>query len=143
VEQKASELGATAIVVITITYFSIVLGELVPKRIGQISPESIARLVARPLKWLRDGHAAFRAAAVGSTEIILKILGVKEREGPSVTEEEIHAMLVEGSDAGVIEHQEHAMLATCSSSTTARSARSWCRAPTSSTSTPPSRGKRT
>jgi putative hemolysin len=46
----------------------------------------------------------------GSTELILRILGVKEREGPSVTEEEIHAMLVEGSDAGVIEHQEHAML---------------------------------
>jgi putative hemolysin len=48
----AARLGATALVVIVVTYFSIVLGELVPKRLGQISAEGIARRVARPIAWL-------------------------------------------------------------------------------------------
>src|SRR6185436_7033980 len=51
-EATTSDYTATAIVVVTITYSTIVLGELVPKRIGQMSPESIARVVARPIKWL-------------------------------------------------------------------------------------------
>lgn len=109
-DPKVSEYGATALVVITITYFLIVLGELVPKRIGQMSPEAIARLAARPIKWLAVASMPFVRLLSGSTDLILKMIGVKDQAGPSVTEEEVHAMLVEGADAGVIEHQEHAMV---------------------------------
>jgi len=107
---EASEIGATAVVVIAITYFSIVLGELVPKRIGQTSPEPIARLVARPMLWLSAVARPFVRLLAASTEWALSALGVRQRPDAGVTAEEIHAMLDEGSESGVIEEQEHAML---------------------------------
>src|SRR5690349_14048060 len=58
-EAKTAEYVATTIVVITITYFSIVLGELVPKRIGQMSPEAIARFVSRPINLLAIASKPF------------------------------------------------------------------------------------
>jgi len=101
---------ATAIVVAGLTYFSIVLGELVPKRLGQLAPESIARLMSRPISWLAVASTPFVKLLAGSTRLMLRLLGVRTDRGPGVTEEEIHALLVEGSEAGVIEHQEHAMV---------------------------------
>jgi putative hemolysin len=101
---------ATAIVVMAITYFSIVLGELVPKRIGQMNPEAIARKVATPLLWLSILAKPFVKLLSGSTHLILHVLGVKEREGASMVEEDIHALLVEGSETGAIEDTEHEMV---------------------------------
>jgi putative hemolysin len=109
-EQGTSEIGATILVVITITYVSIVVGELVPKRIGQINPEQIARLVARPMNMLSIASRPFVHLLAGSTSLMLRLLGQHETAGRTVTEEEIHAMLDEGSDAGVIEKSEHAMV---------------------------------
>ena len=63
VAEKTASIGSTALVVVAITYVSIVIGELVPKRIGQIKPEAIARAVARPMHWLAFGHAPVREAA--------------------------------------------------------------------------------
>lgn len=110
VEQGASEIGATVLVVLVITYVSIVVGELVPKRIGQINPEGIARLVARPMNLLAMISRPFVRLLSSSTMLLLGLVGQRETKGPSVTEEEIHAMLVEGSEAGVIEKNEHAMV---------------------------------
>lgn len=110
VQNPLSDYLATGLVVVGITYFTIVLGELVPKRLGQINPESVARLVARPMLWLSVASKPFVKLLSGSTQLILRIFGVKERTGPSVTQEEINLMLAEGSDAGVIEHQEHQMV---------------------------------
>lgn len=101
---------ATAIVVAGLTYFSIVLGELVPKRLGQLAPESIARAVARPISFLALASTPFVKLLGGSTQLVLRLLGVKSDRGPAVTEEEIHALLVEGSEAGVIERHEHTMV---------------------------------
>lgn len=101
---------ATAIVVAGLTYFSIVLGELVPKRLGQLAPEAIARLAARPIAWLAVASTPFVKLLSGSTRLVLRALGVNTNRGPGVTEEEIHALLVEGSEAGVIEHHEHTMV---------------------------------
>ncbi len=109
-EAKPSEYAATAIVVVTITYFSIVLGELVPKRLGQLNPEAIARVVARPIRWLSIGAKPFVMLLTASTYLVLRLFGVTQQQAPGVTEEEIHALLVEGSDQGVIEHHEHAMV---------------------------------
>lgn len=110
VERHASEVAATALVVVLITYFSIVLGELLPKRIGQINPEPIARLVAKPMLLLALLATPFVKLLSGSTQMLLKLLGVRERNGSAVTEEDIEALLAEGSHAGVIERHEHAMV---------------------------------
>lgn len=109
-DANVSRIFATALVVIVITYVSIVIGELVPKRIGQINPEGIARLVARPIQLLASLTRPFVRLLTVSTDTILRLMGKRESAGPSVTEEEIHAMLEEGSEAGVIEREEHDMV---------------------------------
>ena len=105
-----SEIGATVLVVVVITYVSIVVGELVPKRIGQINPEGIARLVARPMHALSIASRPFVHLLAGSTGLLLRLMGQRDTHAPGVTEEEIHAMLDEGSFAGVIEKNEHEMV---------------------------------
>jgi len=108
--QNYSELVATALVVVVITYFSIVVGELVPKRIGQSSPETLARLVARPIHFLAVATKPFVWLLSSSTHTLLSLLGVKQNSGAAVTVEEIQAMLQEGTTAGVIESNEHTMV---------------------------------
>ncbi len=109
-QQPWSDWAATALVVVVVTYVSIVVGELVPKRLGQINPEGIARAVARPMTLLATLSKPFVRLLSVSTELVLRGLGARTGSQPSVTEEEIHALLAEGSDAGVIEHTEHAMV---------------------------------
>jgi len=109
-DAKVADYASTGLVVVVITYFTIVLGELVPKRLGQMYPEAIARVVSRPIMWLSLASNPFVKLLGGSTSLVLKLLGVKEKSGSSVTQEEIHALLVEGSDAGVIEQHEHTMV---------------------------------
>jgi putative hemolysin len=101
---------ATGLVVVVITYFSIVVGELVPKRLGQTHPETLARLVARPINWLAIATKPFVRLLSISTHALLRLLGVKDNGQNAVTEDEIHAMLAEGTTAGVIESHEHAMV---------------------------------
>ena len=108
--QGASEIGATALVVVVITYVTIILGELVPKRLGQLNPEAVARRVAQPILWLAALTKPFVRLLAGSTEFVLRLLGVRATTAQTVTEEEIHAMLAEGSEAGVIDTQEGEML---------------------------------
>ena len=108
--QRISEIGSTVLVVVVITYVSIVVGELVPKRIGQLNPEGIARLVARPMNLLSIASRPFVHLLAGSTALLLRLVGQREGAAPSVTEEEIHALLDEGSEAGVIEKSEHEMV---------------------------------
>ena len=98
------------VVVVLITYFSIVMGELVPKRIGQISPERIACRLAPPIHCLSIIAAPFVKLLSVSTHLLLKRLGISETQGSSVTEEEIHAMIEEGQESGVIETAERDMV---------------------------------
>ncbi len=109
-ETEASSLVSTALVVVVITYVSIVIGELVPKRIAQFNPEGIARLVARPMNLLAQLARPFVLLLSASTKAILRLMGQREPSHQGVTEEEIHAMLQEGSDSGVIEQQERDMV---------------------------------
>lgn len=105
-----AEYAATGLVVVVVTYCSIVLGELVPKRLGQSHPESISRFVARPITWLASATKPFVWLLTESTRTLLRLLGVRDQSGTPVTEEEIHAMLAEGTSAGVIERHEHALV---------------------------------
>ena len=101
---------ASTLIVFIITYLSIVLGELVPKRIGQTNPEPIARIVARPMLTLALIARPLVRLLSGSTQILLRAVGIRHAGAPIVTEEEIHALLEEGSDAGVIEENERQMV---------------------------------
>jgi len=110
VGDRAAEISATAMVVVSITFLSIVFGELVPKRLGLMYPETIARFAARPMEWLSLIARPFVKLLSWCTEATLKLLGVRGAPDRSVTEEEINASLEEGLDAGVIEAQEHQMV---------------------------------
>jgi len=102
--------SATGLVVVIITFLTIIFGELVPKRLGQLYPETVARLVATPMNWLSAATRPFVALLTMVTETILRILGIRADNARAVTEEEIAASLEEGLDAGVIEEQEHQMV---------------------------------
>ena len=108
--QQVASWSATGLVVVIITFLTIIFGELVPKRIGQLYPETIARLVATPMNWLSTATRPFVALLTVTTEATLRLLGARGNGNRSVTEEEIAASLEEGVDAGVIEQHEHQMV---------------------------------
>ncbi len=101
---------ATAIVIAIITFLTIVFGELVPKRIGQMYPEASSRIIALPLTWVAKIAKPFVWLLAISTHGVLRLLRIKDESNRAVTEEEIVASLDEGRDAGVIEHNEHQMV---------------------------------
>lgn len=98
------------IVVLSITYLSLVIGELVPKRLALNSPEKIALTVAMPMRVL----SAIASPAVHllsySTEVILKLLGTGPSTEPEVTEEEIKVLIEQGTEAGTFEEAEQDMV---------------------------------
>ena len=110
VAPRAADISATALVVTVITFITIVFGELVPKRIGQLYPEPVARLVARPMMWVASVAKPFVKLLSLSTLAVLKLLRIDNSAGRAVTEEEIAASLEEGVDAGLIEEHEHQMV---------------------------------
>ena len=107
---RAAEVTSTALVVVIITVLTIVFGELVPKRIGQIYPETVARLVAPPMNFLSMVARPLVKSLSFVTEAILGLMGLGGQAKRGVTEEEIAASLDEGRDAGVIEAHEHQMV---------------------------------
>lgn len=108
--ERAAGIAATALVVTVITFITIVFGELVPKRIGQLYPETVARFVARPMAGVATVAKPFVRLLSLSTQGVLSLLRIDNNAGRAVTEEEIVASLEEGRDAGVIEHHEHQMV---------------------------------
>ena len=110
IHDRAADITATAMVVIGITFVTIIFGELVPKRFGLMYPEAVARRVARPMEWLSLITRPFVKLLSWCTNGTLALFGVTGSPDRSVTEEEIAASLEEGLDAGVIEAQEHQMV---------------------------------
>ena len=110
VQPEHAYLGATALVVVVVTYFAIVLGELVPKRLGQMSAEAVARRVARPIGWMAVATKPFVRLLAGSTNVLLRIAGIRNTSVNAVTEEEIQQLIKEGSESGIIDEQERAMV---------------------------------
>ena len=97
---------AVGIVVVTLTFFSLVLGELLPKRIGLNHPEAIAKAVALPMKVISVITAPFIWLLTISTEFLLKILMIKPSADGKVTEEEIKAIIKEGTEGGEVQEIE-------------------------------------
>lgn len=96
---------AVGSVLVFITYLSLVLGELVPKRIGMANPEAISQFMARPMNLLSQVTAPFIALLGFSSDLIIKVLNIKQSEN-SVTEEEIKSLIQEGTSGGVFEEIE-------------------------------------
>jgi putative hemolysin len=102
--------AATTIVVALITFVTIIFGELVPKRIGQLYPEPVARVMAQPMAWLARAAGPFVKLLSASTQAVLKLLRIDTAHARVVTQEEISHSLEEGVDAGLIEEHEHQMV---------------------------------
>lgn len=105
-----SSIFSTVLVVVVVTYVSIVVGELVPKRIGQISAETIACIMAKPMLLLAMLTKPFVWLLSGSTHAMMRVFGFAHSQESNVTHEDIQALLQEGSSSGVIEHTEHTMV---------------------------------
>jgi putative hemolysin len=105
-----SEAISLFIIVVVITYFSIVFGELVPKRIAIQNPERVASFVAGPMLVISKIVSPFVHVLGGSTDLILHLLRIKHTEAPLVTEEELLVQLDQGTQAGVFEESEQDMV---------------------------------
>jgi len=105
-----SEAISTGIVVVVLTYLSLIIGELVPKRLAMLFPERIAGIVARPLHFLSLLLGPFVWLLTNSTSLVLKLLGIRDEKGEAITQEEVETTLAEGMGAGLIEPGEAAMM---------------------------------
>jgi putative hemolysin len=104
-----SNSAATIIIVIIITYFSLVLGELVPKRIGLSNPESIAKTLAAPMRIVTYITYPFIWLLSISSNFIIKLFNIR-RKDTGVTEDEIKAIISEGTEQGTIEEAEQKII---------------------------------
>jgi putative hemolysin len=98
------------VVVLGITFCSLILGELVPKRIGLNNPEGIARLMAGPMSRLAWVASPLVRLLSASTELVLRVIRLKKPSDPTVTEEEVKMMIQEGVQAGVFDRREPEMV---------------------------------
>jgi putative hemolysin len=104
-----AQAGATTIVVVLLTFLSLVLGELLPKRLGLNAPEAIAKWVAAPMRVVTLVTWPFVWLLNRTTALILRLLRI--RNTPSqVTEEEIKAIISEGTEHGAIEEEEQEII---------------------------------
>ncbi|CAN5304657.1 hemolysin family protein [soil metagenome] len=101
---------ATGTVVVCLTFVTVIIGELVPKRLALIFPETIAAKMAAPVNVLVLVIKPFVVVLTVTTSAILKLMGVKDRDGSDVTQEEVETILAEGTSAGLIEPEEQVMI---------------------------------
>ena len=97
---------ALAIVVAGVAYLSLIIGELVPKRIALTRPEVIAARLARPVGAITKVFKPLVSLLTGSSNLVLRLLGVRASREPTVTEEEIRALVEQGAESGVVQRAE-------------------------------------
>lgn len=101
---------ALTLVVVGLTYFSVVIGELVPKRLGLLAPEAIASLVASPMNVLSSLTRPLVCLLSSSSSLILRLIGARRSEEPPVTNDEINVLMEQGAEAGVFHESEQAIV---------------------------------
>ncbi len=99
-----------AIVIVVVTYASLVIGEIVPKQFALRSPEPIAAIMARPLDWLSKITAPFVWLLDRTSALIFRALGLDRESRNAVTAEELHLVVAEAQTAGVLEESERAII---------------------------------
>jgi putative hemolysin len=100
--QPYAENIALGIVVSVITVLSLILGELVPKRVALNAPEQIASWVAKPMVWLSKIGGPMVALLTSSTNVVLRVFGVRGQAEPNLTEDEIKALISQGAESGAV-----------------------------------------
>ena len=105
-----SEAVSVGLVVLVITYFSLIIGELVPKRAALSNPERVAAIVAGPMRRLSVIFSPLVRLLSKSTDVVIKLYGIRPSTEPSVTEEEIKVMVEQGAQVGVLEEAEQDMI---------------------------------
>jgi putative hemolysin len=108
--KELSEGIASTVAVALLTYLTLVIGELVPKQLALNGPEKIASLLARPIDLLARLSTPLIFILSGSTNFVMKILGIKPSEEPEVTEEEIKVLIEQGAETGMFEESEQDMV---------------------------------
>jgi putative hemolysin len=98
------------IVVLIITYFSLVIGELVPKNLALAAPETIASLMARPMQFVSKVTSPFVWFLTASTNVLLKLFRLGDSNDSAVTQEEIKAMISQGASIGVVDETEQELM---------------------------------
>ena len=101
---------ALTLVVVGLTYFSVVVGELVPKRLGLLAPEAIAAMIAPPMNMLARIAKPLVWLLSSSSTLLLQILGARHREDAPVTNDEINVLMEQGAEAGVFHESEQAIV---------------------------------
>ena len=101
---------ALGIIVVLLTYVSLILGELVPKRLALTQPERVASLIARPMEALATIARPLVFILSATTDTIIRCLGVRQVKQPMVTADEIRVMLEQGAEEGVFQRAEHDMV---------------------------------
>lgn len=99
------------LVVVGITYLSLIIGELVPKRLALQHPETVASFVAPMMKFLSSAFRPIVWFLSISNDAVLKLLRIRESDEPAITEDEIRLMLMQATDAGIFERAEQEMVA--------------------------------
>ncbi|MBL8741205.1 MAG: HlyC/CorC family transporter [Myxococcales bacterium] len=102
-----AEAVAFGVVVTLITYLSLVIGELIPKRIALSHPEAVAAVIARPMQWLAIVAAPVVALLTGPTNLVLRLLGIRGGADPGLSEIELRALLEQGAESGAVNVNEH------------------------------------
>ena len=97
---------ALTITVVVLTYFSVVIGELVPKRLALLAPEGIAALMARPMMILARITHPLVVVLSGSCSAVLRLVGARRKDEPPVTDDEIKVLMGQGAEAGVFHESE-------------------------------------
>jgi putative hemolysin len=105
-----AEAAGLGIVVAGITYCSLILGELVPKRIALNNPERVAALVARPMTWVARIGRPLVWLLTGSTNLVFRLFGIRQSSEPGVTEQDIRALVEQGAESGVLQQAEHSIV---------------------------------
>jgi putative hemolysin len=107
---KTAHTAGFGLVIVLTTYFSLVIGEIVPKQIALRSPEPIAVLMSRPMRWLSKITAPFVWVLERSSALIFRLIGFDRESKNHVTAEELHLVVAEAQTAGVLEEDERAMI---------------------------------
>jgi putative hemolysin len=105
-----AETLALAVMVVVLTYVSLILGELVPKRLALTHPEAVASVIARPMQMLAAAGRPLVWLLSASTDTILRLLRVRQASHSGVTAEEVRVLLAQGAAEGVFEASEHELV---------------------------------
>jgi putative hemolysin len=109
-EADTAETVGFGIVIVCVTFLSLIIGELVPKQFALRSPEPIAVIVARPMRWLSKITAPFVWLLDRASALIFRLIGLNRESRNAVTAEELHLVVAEAQTAGVLEEEERAII---------------------------------